>query len=243
MLNYIDVVLCWLHEALNYWNVSGTLPYIVPMLPKVFAMQEINDDQDLQLMATRVLNLTARVNYPPSMLPKMTDEFLNILTTSNSWHIRIRALPVLQIFFFKHLFAMTSAQLLRIMQVIGQMLLDTQIEVRQLASVTLGGLVRCSQRDAIQKLLTEFTAKIQVRIPKRKRDQVTGRNVEPAGFADAVLHKHAGVLGISCLVSAFPYEVPEWMPAILCQLADCMSDPAAEIQVRNYNGNPSRIMY
>lgn len=235
LLNRIYLVLCWLHEALNYWNVSGTLPYIVPMLPKVFAMQELNDDQDLQLMATRVLSLTARVNYPPSMLPTMTNEFLNILTTSNSWHIRIRALPVLQIFFFKHLFAMTSAQLLRIMQVIGQMLLDTQIEVRQLASVTLGGLVRCSQRDAIQKLLTEFTAKIQVRIPKRKRDKVTGRNVEPAGFAAAVLHKHAGVLGISCLINAFPYEVPEWMPAILCQLADCMSDPAAEIQVRNYN--------
>ncbi|OAD04967.1 hypothetical protein MUCCIDRAFT_139775 [Mucor lusitanicus CBS 277.49] len=223
-------VLCWLHEAMNYWNVSGTLPYIVPMLPKIFAMQEINDDQDLQAMATRVLNLTAQVNYPSSMLPTLIDEFVKILTTSTNWHIRIRALPVLQIFFFKHLFVMTSAQLLRIMQVVGQLLLDTQIEVRQLASVTLGGLVRCSQRDAIQELLAEFTAKIQVKIPKRKRDKVTGRNVEPEGFAEAVLHKHAGVLGISSLINAFPYEVPEWMPAILCQLADCISDPAAEIQ-------------
>ncbi|KAI8644413.1 hypothetical protein BD408DRAFT_340596 [Parasitella parasitica] len=223
-------VLCWLHEAFNHWSASGTLPYIVPMLPKVFAMQEANDDQDLQQMATRVLNQAARVNYPPSMLPTMIDEFLKILTTSNNWHVRIRALPLLQIFFFKHLFAMSSGQLLRIMQVIGQMLLDAQIEVRQLASVTLGGLVRCSQRDAIEELLAEFTAKVQAKIPKRKRDKVTGRNIEPAGFADAVLQKHAGVLGISCLVSAFPYEVPEWMPVILCQLADCMSDPAAEIQ-------------
>ncbi|CEP09555.1 hypothetical protein [Parasitella parasitica] len=223
-------VLCWLHEALNHWCAAGTLPYIAPMLPKIFAMQEANEDQDLQQMATRVLGQTARVDYPPSMLPTMIDEFLKILTTSTNWHVRVRALPLLQIFFFKHLFAMSSAQLLRIMQVIGQMLLDTQIEVRQLASVTLGGLVRCSQRDAIEELLAEFTAKIQVKIPKRRRDKVTGKNIEPAGFADAVLHKHAGVLGISCLVSAFPYEVPEWMPAILCQLADCMSDPAAEIQ-------------
>lgn len=230
-------VLCWLHEAMNYWNVSGTLPYIVPMLPKIFAMQEINDDQDLQAMATRVLNLTAQVNYPSSMLPTLIDEFVKILTTSTNWHIRIRALPVLQIFFFKHLFVMTSAQLLRIMQVVGQLLLDTQIEVRQLASVTLGGLVRCSQRDAIQELLAEFTAKIQVKIPKRKRDKVTGRNVEPEGFAEAVLHKHAGVLGISSLINAFPYEVPEWMPAILCQLADCISDPAAEIQVSRQERN------
>ncbi|KAG2196811.1 hypothetical protein INT47_002738 [Mucor saturninus] len=223
-------VLCWLHEALNHWNMSGTLPYIVPFLQRIFAMQEVNDDQDLQVMATRVLNLTARLSYPPSMLPTLIDQFLTILTTSTSWHIRIRALPVLQIFFFKHLFVMSSDQLIRIMEVIGQMLMDTQIEVRQLASVTLGGLVRCSQRDAIQSLLTQFSEKIRVRIPKRKRDKVTGKNVEPAGFAEAVLRKHAGVLGISCLINAFPYEVPEWMPVILCQLADCMSDPAAEIQ-------------
>ncbi|KAI9261229.1 hypothetical protein EDC94DRAFT_122877 [Helicostylum pulchrum] len=223
-------VLCWLHEALSHWNLSGTLPYIVPFLQRIFAMQEVNDDQDLQIMATRVLNLTARVSYPPSMLPTMIDQFLTILTTSTSWHIRIRALPVLQVFFFKHLFVMSSQELIRIMNVIGNMLLDTQIEVRQLASVTLGGLVRCSQRDAIQSLLTQFNAQMVIRIPKRKRDKVTGKNVEPVGFAEAVVQKHAGVLGISCLINAFPYEVPEWMPDILCELAECMSDPAAEIQ-------------
>lgn len=224
-------VLCWLHETLIHWRLSGTLPYIIPFLPKLFVMQEMNDDQDLQVMATRVLNLVAQLSYPPSMLPDLIDQFLTILTTSTSWHIRIRVLPVLQVFFFKHLFAMSSAQLLRIMEVISQMLLDTQIEVRQLASVTLGGLVRCSQRDAIQSLLQQFEAKMRHKIPKRKRDPVTGKNVEPAGFAEAVLQKHAGVLGLSCLINAFPYEVPEWMPVILVELADCISDPAAEIQV------------
>ncbi|CEJ03873.1 hypothetical protein RMCBS344292_17848 [Rhizopus microsporus] len=223
-------VLCWLHEALTHWRLAGTLPYVIPFLPKLFIMQEMNDDQDLQVMATRVLNLIAQMSYPPSMLPTLIDQFLTILTTSTSWHIRIRVLPVLQVFFFKHLFAMSSEQLLRIMQIISRMLLDSQIEVRQLASVTLGGLVRCSQRDAIQTLRHQFEAKIQVKIPRRKRDPVTGKNVEPAGFAEAVLQKHAGVLGLSCLINAFPYEVPEWMPSVLIELADCISDPAAEIQ-------------
>ncbi|KAI8373532.1 hypothetical protein EDC96DRAFT_498664 [Choanephora cucurbitarum] len=223
-------ILCWLHESLNHWSVSGTLPYIIPLLPKLFAMQEVNDDQDLQRMATKVLSLVARVNHTPSMLPHMIDEFLTILTTSTNWHIRIRALPVLQIFFFKNLFMLDSNQLLRIMNVISQMLLDTQIEVRQLASITLGGLVRCSQRDAIQSLLAQFLSQIQIKLPKRQRDKLTGKNIEPAGFANAVLQKHAGVLGISCLINAFPYEVPEWMPSVLCQLAECISDPAAEIQ-------------
>ncbi|KAI9254007.1 hypothetical protein BY458DRAFT_521472 [Sporodiniella umbellata] len=223
-------VLCWLHEALVHWRLPGILPYVPSFLPKIFVMQEMNDDQDLQVMATRVLNLIAQLSYPPNMLPGLIDQFLSILTKSTSWHIRIRVLPILQVFFFKHLFAMTGSQPLRIMEVVSQMLLDTQIEVRQLASVTLGGLIRCSQRDAIQSLLNQFEKQVHFKIPKRKRDPVTGKNIEPAGFAEAVLQKHAGVLGLSCLINAFPYEVPEWMPGALMRLANCISDPAAEIQ-------------
>ncbi|KAF7723510.1 hypothetical protein EC973_001885 [Apophysomyces ossiformis] len=227
--NASKTVLSWLHEALTHWRVAGTLPFVVPFIPKLFSMQEMKDDQDLQRGATRVLNLVVRLSYPPSMVPALVDEFVNILTKSSSWHIRVRALPVLQVFFFKHLFVLDSEQVLRIMQVISGMLLDSQIEVRQMAAVTLGGLVRCSQRDAITSLRSHYSALLGTRIPKRKRDNVTGKVIEPAGFREALLKKHAGALGLSCLVNAFPYEVPKWMPDVLCQLAGCMSDPA-EIQ-------------
>ncbi|KAI8379085.1 uncharacterized protein BYT42DRAFT_495617 [Radiomyces spectabilis] len=227
--NASKTVLCWLHAALTQWRVAGTLALVVPFLPRIFQMQEINDDQDLQQMAGRVLRLMAQVSYPPSMVCTMIDQFVAILTTSSSWHMRIRALPILQIFYFKHLFVMNSDQVLRIMSVISSMLLDSQIEVRQLASVTLGGLVRCSQRDAISMLRARYSKLLNTKIPKLRRDIVTGKAIEPAGYGEAILQKHAGALGLSCLVSAFPYEVPKWMPDVLCQLASCQSDPA-EIQ-------------
>ncbi|KAG0174459.1 hypothetical protein DFQ30_004302 [Apophysomyces sp. BC1015] len=227
--NASKTVLAWLHEALTHWRVAGTLPFVIPFVPKLFSMQEMKDDQDLQRAATRVLNLVVRISYPPSIVPVLVDQFVSILTKSTSWHIRVRALPILQIFFFKHLFVMDGDQVLRIMQVIGDMLLDSQIEVRQMAAVTLGGLVRCSQRDAITSLKSHYSALLDTKIPKRKRDDVTGKVIEPAGFREAVLKKHAGALGLSCLVNAFPYEVPKWMPDVLCRLAGCMSDPA-EIQ-------------
>ncbi|KAI8975614.1 hypothetical protein BDF20DRAFT_879640 [Mycotypha africana] len=223
-------VLQWLYEASIHWSACGTLPYIKPMFLRLFEMQEIHDDQDLQLMATRVLSSVSRINYPPAMIPDLIDQLIVTLTTSGSWHMRIRALPVLQVFFFKHIFLLDKQHIVRIMETVGQMLMDSQIEVRQLASETLGGLVRCSQRDAIKKLLTQFLAKVDVRLPKRMRDKVTGKNIEPEGFAEATLSKHSGVLGISCLIGAFPYEVPEWMPSTLCKLAGCMAEPAAEIQ-------------
>ena len=36
--------------------------------------------------------------------------------------------------------------------------------------------------------------------------------------------KHAAVLAISSLILAFPYSIPEWMPATLECLASCVHD-------------------
>lgn len=229
--NASKTVLCWLHEALSNWRVAGTYPHILPLLPELFHMQDISDDHDLQTMASGVLNLIAQTSYPLSLVPHMVDAFAHILTESNSWHIRMKALPILQVFFFKHLFLLQSSEVIRIMDVITNLLMDTQIEVRQLASVTLSGLVRCSQRDAIHVLKDKYNSLVvNTHIPKRIQKSNGEKAPLPEGFQEALLKKHAGVLGLSSLIDAFPYEVPKWMPEVLVQLAGCISEPAA-IQV------------
>ncbi|KAI9246724.1 hypothetical protein BDA99DRAFT_526780 [Phascolomyces articulosus] len=227
--NASKTTLCWLRQSLGRYRVVGTLPYIIPFWSRLFAMQEFHDDQDLQQMATRTLHMVAQYSYPPSVVVHMVNEFVDILTHSESWRIRTRALPLLQIFFFKYLFSLESDHVLQVMNSVSSMLLDTQIEVRQMAAITLGGLVRCSQREAITTVKEQYSKLLEIKLPKRRRDRDTGKIIEVPGFADALLKKHAGVLGLSCLVNAFPYEVPKWMPNVLCQLANCMSDPA-EIQ-------------
>lgn len=224
-------------------------------------MQELHDDPNLQAMASSVLNALTQFVYPPAMVEKLLDEFVTVLTQSESWRIRTRTLPMLQVFFFRNLFNLSSDQIVRVMSVVGGLLLNAQIEasvmilflgllesslcrsitdrlcassqVRQMAAITLGGLVRCSQRDAIESVQAQYSALLQTKVAKRRRDPETGKLIEVPGFDEAVLKKHAGVLGLSCLVGAFPYEVPKWMPNVLCQLASCMSDPA-EIQVCLY---------
>jgi proteasome activator subunit 4 len=201
-------------------------------------MQDMNDDHDLQTMASGVLNLIAQTSYPHSLVPQMVDAFAHILTESNSWHIRMKALPILQVFFFKHLFLLQSEEVIRIMDVITNLLMDTQIEVRQLASVTLSGLVRCSQRDAIHVLKEKYNhLVVNTHIPKRVRQPNGEKAAVPEGFQQALLKKHAGVLGLSSLIDAFPYEVPKWMPQVLVQLAGCISEPAA-IQVNEISWGP-----
>ncbi|CDS14218.1 hypothetical protein LRAMOSA06388 [Lichtheimia ramosa] len=222
-------VLCWLHDALRQWRVECVLPYVVSLWKRIVSMQELHDDPDLQAMASSVLNALTQFVYPPAMVEKLLEEFIAVLTKSESWRIRTRTLPMLQVFFFRNLFNMTSDQIVRVMSVVGGLLLNAQIEVRQMAAITLGGLVRCSQRDAIESVQAQYSALLQTKVAKRRRDPETGKLIEIPGFDEAVLKKHAGVLGLSCLVGAFPYEVPKWMPNVLCQLASCMSDPA-EIQ-------------
>ncbi|CAG8548665.1 30916_t:CDS:10 [Gigaspora margarita] len=224
--NASKTVLAWLYDALTVWQASATYPLILPLLPSLFQMQDVNDDQDLQAAATHVLNVIASFSYPPDMVQLIIDKFIEILTETPSWHVRVKALPVLQVFFFKHLFMLSEDKMIKVMDVVFVMLKDTQIEVRQLAAVTLSGLIRCSQRGAIATLKDQFFKLLDTKIPPRNTTHRAPRTTLPQGFQEAILTRHAGVLGLSCLVNAFPYDVPKWMPEVLVKLAECISDPA-----------------
>lgn len=49
------------------------------------------------------------------------------------------------------------------------------------------------------------------------------------GFDAALLRAHAGVLGATALVAAFPYEVPDWMPSLVLDTIAVHSDSPAPI--------------
>ena len=40
-----------------------------------------------------------------------------------------------------------------------------------------------------------------------------------------MVQRHAGIIGLSACVQAYPYDVPEWMPAILMDLTGHLHDP------------------
>ena len=37
--------------------------------------------------------------------------------------------------------------------------------------------------------------------------------------------RHAGVLGLSSCIKAFPYDVPDWMPQMLVEIGEHLHDP------------------
>ncbi|KAF9396493.1 hypothetical protein CPC16_001175 [Podila verticillata] len=225
--NASKTVLAWVFQALSGFKVQATYGVVIPLVPELFHMQDIPDDQDLQQLATLSLLQLARFVYPPSMVPEMVDLFCTILRSSTSWHVRNNVLPVVQIFFYTNLYSMDVQMMVKVMDAVSSMLLDPQIEVRHLAATTLSGIVRCSQRDATQTLIQHFKRLLaEAPLPNRKRNR-SGPAKEnlPEGYSEALVKRHGGVLGLSSLLEAFPYDVPKWMPEVMVFLAQFFSDP------------------
>lgn len=87
-----------------------------------------------------------------------------------------------------------------------------------MASTVLSGLIHCKFIQAEDKLLGEFTSRLQSG-QKRKR-----RRKEPLS-PQQILELHAGILGLCAYVSAFPYDVPDMMPEVLVTLSEHLNDP------------------
>ena len=132
----------------------------------------------------------------------------------------MRILPTCQIFYFRNLFLIEKSSQIKILESIVDLLQYSKIEVRKLASITLSGLVRCSQRDVVSKLKSGAEIDLNgLKFPKNKN------SLESSAYHDLIRKKHAAVLCLSSLILAFPYEIPNWMPESLILLSRCSSDP------------------
>lgn len=99
---------------------------------------------------------------------------------------------------------------------------DPQLEVRECARDTLGGIIRCSparlRNPVIQQLKGRFEAQLrQNPMPKRKHPGTD----TPVDVQRQIVRRHAAVMGLGALIEAFPYATPppKWMPEVLAYLA------------------------
>ena len=69
-----------------------------------------------------------------------------------SWRIRLHALPALVVFFYRNLLSISPDGVSKVMDVLVDCLADENVEVREMASQVLSGIVRCSQRQSIVPL-------------------------------------------------------------------------------------------
>ncbi|KAL4243149.1 BLM10 family protein [Abortiporus biennis] len=209
-------VLQWIWSCSHGPQATLIFPYIVALLPEILRMSELNDSSELQRYSSAVLYVLSAVTPPTEYVEVIADHFIEAIKSSDSWRIRVNALPTLIVFFYRNLMSMPSQVVHKVMDVLLECLSDENVEVREMASKMLSGVVRCSQRQSIIPLKDRFIKlALGTKLPARR---------DPA-YSDSLRHLHSAILGLCALVDSFPYSVEPWMPPLTDVLATHATDP------------------
>ncbi|CEL52206.1 Proteasome activator complex subunit 4 OS=Xenopus laevis GN=psme4 PE=2 SV=1 [Rhizoctonia solani AG-1 IB] len=210
-------VLQWIWSAGHAADAPSIFPYVMPLLPEMFQMSNLNDSSELMMYSNAVLYLLSAVTPPLDYIEPIVNELIHAITSSPLWRVRLNALPILQVFYFRNLPSMTDTIITRIIGVLLECLKDDNVEVRQMAAKTLAGLLRCSKRDKILELKNRFVRTVKrAKVPDRK---------DP-GYSEAIRVLHSAILGLCSLIDVYPYSVEKWMPPLCEVLARHTYDPA-----------------
>ncbi|KAI8048198.1 hypothetical protein BDF22DRAFT_703922 [Syncephalis plumigaleata] len=195
---YIHTITHWMQLGMKRYGYATILPYTLVLLPELLKMQELRDKEELYMQTTRLLYLIADYPYPPQWTPKIAHQLLDLLKHSTSWRIRNRILLLLQVFYFKQLFNLDASLSTSIIEQVTAILQDPQLE-------------------------NECLLLLKAKPPPRK---VAKTDATDSAATNTVLHqRHAGALGLSSMILAFPYEIPSWMPSVMIHLSKCLADP------------------
>uniref|UniRef100_A0A3P8U0G7 Proteasome activator complex subunit 4B n=1 Tax=Amphiprion percula TaxID=161767 RepID=A0A3P8U0G7_AMPPE len=196
---------------------------------RCIAPVEIDESYDeMKQDARTCLSLMSQGLLYPEHIPLVLAA-LEEMAGSRSWHARFSVLTYLQIMIFYNLFTLLSvpAEVLRIRKLVMQLLLDEQLEVRDMACTTLSGLLQCQFFPLDSSLQTQLQTLSQTCLPKARGELAstgTSAHTFPSPSHNLV-RRHAGVLGLSACILSSPYDVPDWMPQILMDLSDHLNDP------------------
>ncbi|KAF8887975.1 hypothetical protein CPB84DRAFT_1684385 [Gymnopilus junonius] len=209
-------LLQWIWVSAHGPTASLMLPYAVALMPEILRMSELSDSSDLQAYSSAVLYILSAVTPPPEYIDAILNNFVSAVKLSTSWRIRLHALPALVVFFYRNLLSISQDGIAKVMDILLVCLSDENIEVREMASKVLSGVVRCSQRQSIIPLKNRFVALAKKTPLPARRDP---------SYAESLKALHSAILGICALIESQPYSVEPWMPSLTEILAPHAADP------------------
>jgi len=209
-------MLLWLWVSLHSPEACLVRPHAMALLPELLSMSELSDNPELQKYSSAVLRVFSSGHLPPSLTHIVLENLVSAIQSSESWRIRLHALPALVVFFYRNLLTISSNGVLKIMDVLLDCLSDENVEVREMSSKTLAGVVRCSQRQNIIPLKNRFISLARsVKLPSRTHHD----------YGESLRKLHSAILGLCALIESFPYSVEPWMPSLTEVLARHATDP------------------
>ncbi|KAK7466612.1 hypothetical protein BaRGS_00037269 [Batillaria attramentaria] len=210
-------VMKWLaHSCIRCFNVLTK--DVFPVVPVICNLLSVRHDEELHSSCRVILtNLSAQL-LTPEALPHALHTIKEV-AGMQSWNARVAILHFIQISVFGNFFLLQSPESkLAIQELLLHLLCDERLEVREVAAMTLSGLMHCGFLEMNKEMMNHFEHLRRVKLKKRNAatDQVS---------LEKLIKRHAGVLGLSACVQAHPYDVPDFIPQVLMDLSIHVNDP------------------
>lgn len=221
--NGSKTVLTWLDSMLSSQECTQLVPFFPdPFIDQLLHMMDVKEDPELMRLAYHVYRHLANIPFREGEDEAFIKALIRIGRSASSWHQRLRALVNMQVIYFRRLFLTAPRHREMLFDAVGDMLADPQLEVRDCASNTLAGMIRCSpmsiRNPIIKSLIDRFKQQLRDNpMPKRKQPGTD----TPVDTNKQIIRRHAAVLGLGALIEAFPYATPPplWMPDVLAHIA------------------------
>jgi proteasome activator subunit 4 len=220
----------WLIGVLNRCT-NGNEPAYFQLLPIACRLERSEQDAELADVCSSLLAMISQALTLPSCMHVALCK-IDEVSKMSSWSARLAVIDVLQVMVFHNMAIVLSRQdwIGMVQEIVLRLMEDPVLEVREKAAEVLGGLLHCEFLPATETLLELFKKKCRTKVLKAaaKRLQVmescSAEAIE-SREACSVRTRHTGVLGLCAFISAYPYDVPDFVPDVFEHLGAHLNDP------------------
>ncbi|KAI0724287.1 hypothetical protein C8T65DRAFT_714470 [Cerioporus squamosus] len=215
----VGILVCkWLFQLIHDTNAVSAFDCILPLMPELIRFTEVNDNDELAYRSKLLMVRMCGVIIPRQFINPFLDELFTAIQTFPSWKVRLKILPLVQVFYFRQSFLISDVKIVEMVEVICRCLDDEVVEVREMAATTLSGILRLSPRRSVIALRDRF-----VRLIKNSKLPTDRKSPK---YSAAIRQLHAAILGVCALVDSYPYTIERWLPDLLTNvLAEHTYDP------------------
>lgn len=227
----------WITGIINR-STNGNRAEFFQLLPLACRLERCEQDDELAESCSALLAMIAQALTLADVMPVALDS-IEAVSQLPSWSARVAVLDLMQVLVFNNMPVVSSQSrwVQQVQAIVLRLMEDPVLEVRAKAAQVLCGLLHCSFLPATDKLLELFKRKCRTKVPKpqRRADAQTVRVVAVGGasFVDAaqpvetesMRKRHMGVMGLCAFISAYPYDIPDFVPDVFEHLGAHLNDP------------------
>lgn len=195
---------------------TALMPTILSILTDILRDPSSNIDEVADLVRDSLGSISMIIFMHPSEINQVMEFVKTTCTRDESWKVRSEILLFMQSFAYRHQFHLASEKE-SLFNMLISLLRDPQVEVRELASMSLSGFLTVFASDeAIARMISQFKGWANSGLKRTKKGRATEQSI---------IVRHSGVLGLGAIALAFPYDIPDLLPEVLVELANHANDP------------------